>query len=282
MKKRILLSFIGLVVFSCLFAQTSKSPFSQYGYKKQVMYTSSKGEFEEFHGNENIVEIGSVYFNTSTKAVVGYVNEEDIAEVAYATSAMSVDPLCEKYYWISPYAYCLNNPIMNRDPDGRWVESVWDAANVVLGAKSFVSNVKEGNIGGSIVDGIGVAIDVAAVLIPVVPGGVGSAIKAARAADDASDALKTAKNLNTEGRAGKTIVKENGVTIKSYGTNDVHKPAHAHVKGGGPEVRVGANGKPLKGQPELSDKQRKVIDNNRKDVRKEVNAVGKANKKLEE
>ena len=34
----------------------------------------------------------------------------------------SVDPLCEKYYWISPYAYCLNNPVRFTDPDGREVD----------------------------------------------------------------------------------------------------------------------------------------------------------------
>ncbi|WP_321438980.1 RHS repeat-associated core domain-containing protein [uncultured Bacteroides sp.] len=33
----------------------------------------------------------------------------------------TVDPLCEKYYWISPYAYCLNNPVRFTDPDGREV-----------------------------------------------------------------------------------------------------------------------------------------------------------------
>lgn len=84
------------------------------------MYTSSKGEFEEFHGNPDIVEIGSVYLNTKTNKVVGYVNpEKEKMEVAAATSAISVDPLCEKYYWISPYAYCLNNPVKFVDPDGK-------------------------------------------------------------------------------------------------------------------------------------------------------------------
>lgn len=29
-----------------------------------------------------------------------------------------VDPLCEKYYNVSPYAYCHNNPINRIDPDG--------------------------------------------------------------------------------------------------------------------------------------------------------------------
>jgi RHS repeat-associated protein len=30
----------------------------------------------------------------------------------------SMDPLAEKYYSISPYAYCANNPIKYKDPDG--------------------------------------------------------------------------------------------------------------------------------------------------------------------
>ena len=36
---------------------------------------------------------------------------------------MSVDPLCEKYYWISPYAYCVGNPVRYIDPDGRDLRS---------------------------------------------------------------------------------------------------------------------------------------------------------------
>ena len=30
-----------------------------------------------------------------------------------------MDPLCEKYYGMSPYAYCGNNPVRYIDPDGR-------------------------------------------------------------------------------------------------------------------------------------------------------------------
>ena len=33
----------------------------------------------------------------------------------------TIDPMCEKYYGISPYAYCMDNPIMLVDPDGRKV-----------------------------------------------------------------------------------------------------------------------------------------------------------------
>jgi hypothetical protein len=32
-----------------------------------------------------------------------------------------MDPLAEKYYSISPYAYCLNNPVCYTDPTGMWV-----------------------------------------------------------------------------------------------------------------------------------------------------------------
>jgi RHS repeat-associated protein len=33
----------------------------------------------------------------------------------------TMDPLAEKYYSTSPYAYCLNNSVNKIDPDGRWV-----------------------------------------------------------------------------------------------------------------------------------------------------------------
>jgi len=37
----------------------------------------------------------------------------------------AMDPLAEKYYDISPYVYCMNNPVRFVDPDGRkWVNSV--------------------------------------------------------------------------------------------------------------------------------------------------------------
>ena len=32
-----------------------------------------------------------------------------------------MDPLCEKYYSVSPYAYCANNPVNAFDPDGKEV-----------------------------------------------------------------------------------------------------------------------------------------------------------------
>ena len=37
----------------------------------------------------------------------------------------TVDPLCEKYYSISPYAYCANNPVNAVDPDGKTIYVVY-------------------------------------------------------------------------------------------------------------------------------------------------------------
>ncbi|MBR6251529.1 MAG: hypothetical protein IKR17_10110 [Bacteroidales bacterium] len=52
----------------------------------------------------------------------------------------SQDALAEKYYNVSPYNYCVGNPIMIVDPDGNsidWVEGkegsvYWDENAIVL------------------------------------------------------------------------------------------------------------------------------------------------------
>lgn len=36
----------------------------------------------------------------------------------------TMDPMAEKYYSVSPYAYCMNNPVKNIDPDGKQVVPV--------------------------------------------------------------------------------------------------------------------------------------------------------------
>ena len=39
-----------------------------------------------------------------------------------APTFTSRDPLFEKYFWMSPYAYCANNPVKYVDPTGMTVE----------------------------------------------------------------------------------------------------------------------------------------------------------------
>ena len=97
------------------------NPFKRLGYKPSV-YTF--GDDKEFHDLDTVVEIGDVLFNTQTKEVVGFVEDMDsLIELKPELQSMSIDPHCEKYYSITPYAYCMNNPVRFIDPNGRdWIE----------------------------------------------------------------------------------------------------------------------------------------------------------------
>jgi len=88
------------------------------------------------------------------------------------------------------YSYGYQNPVKYADPNGKWVETAWDVFNIGLGVVSLVDNVRQGNYGSAALDAVGVVADTVAAVVPVVPGGVGTAIKAARAADAGIDAVK--------------------------------------------------------------------------------------------
>ena len=68
----------------------------------------------------------------------------DVAGVPVWTS---MDPLCEKYYSISPYAYCAGNPVMLIDPDGCDTINIsnkdgkWQVENPILAEGNDVFNV---------------------------------------------------------------------------------------------------------------------------------------------
>ena len=70
-----------------------------------------------------------------------------------------------------------------------------------------------------------------------------------------------------------TIIKDGGVTIEHYYHGSDHLPAYGHVKGEGPTVRIGANGKPLKGEPELSPQQKRVVKRNKSKIRSVLNKI---------
>lgn len=116
----LLLSLLLLVcIVPNINSQTVKNPFKKLGYDV-LMATSSKGEFAEFHDQENVLEIGSILYDTKKKVIVKILDKDSTTiDISSATAAMSIDPLCERYYWISPYVYALNNPLRYVDPDGR-------------------------------------------------------------------------------------------------------------------------------------------------------------------
>lgn len=67
------------------------------------------------------------------------------------------------------------------DPTGEVAETAWDIFSLASGVASFVTNVKQGNVKGAIVDSLGIIADATAVALPCIPRGTGAAIKAARA-----------------------------------------------------------------------------------------------------
>ena len=64
------------------------------------------------------------------------------------------------------------------------------------------------------------------------------------------------------------IANSGGVTIEHYYGND-HPPPHFHANGGGGQtVKIGSNGKPLKKEPDLNSRQRAVVDEHLKAIRR--------------
>ena len=68
-------------------------------------------------------------------------NEYDSQARMYYAPIMrttTMDPLAEKYYHISPYAWCANNPIMYVDPDGKdELEIQWNASKEIFKVKEI-------------------------------------------------------------------------------------------------------------------------------------------------
>lgn len=115
---RKLLLILLILPVSIVVHSQNENPFKEFGYDVLVA-TSSKGEFQEFHDQTDIVEIGSILFNRHTKEIVKVLDKDETTiDISSATAAMSIDPLCEKYYWISPYVYVANNPIRAIDIKG--------------------------------------------------------------------------------------------------------------------------------------------------------------------
>jgi RHS repeat-associated protein len=70
-----------------------------------------------------------------------------------------------------------------------------------------------------------------------------------------------------------TIARSGGVTIRHYTRGNDHLPAHAHVTGEGEPTRIGANGKPLVGDPPLSPQQKHVVEAHSREIRSAINRI---------
>ena len=101
------------------------------------------------------------------------------------------------------------------DPTGEAIETAWDLFSLGTGVTSFIDNVKEGNIGGAFLDGVGIVVDAAAVILPGIPGGVGTLIKGTKA----TEIIQSTEKVNDVGiKAYSTLKKE----IKGTGLQAHH------------------------------------------------------------
>ncbi|MCP4658757.1 MAG: hypothetical protein GY856_25380, partial [bacterium] len=87
------------------------------------------------------------------------------------------------------YLYAYGNPTVNVDPTGEYVETAWDIASFGIGVYSLTQNLEEGNIGGAVLDVLGLTLDAVAIALPIVPGGASAGIKGLRALNAGADFL---------------------------------------------------------------------------------------------
>ncbi|MCD4750351.1 MAG: RHS repeat-associated core domain-containing protein, partial [Thermoanaerobaculales bacterium] len=137
----------------------------------------------------NVWQTGDLSQKCSSPSFQGLWHDPTSA-LAYAR-ARWYDPRTAQ--WLSPdpmgafdsenqYAFVAWAPNMSRDPEGLWAEDlVLGVPSLGLGAYSFWSNLKEGNLGMAAIDVFGMAVDTVAIALPGIPGGAGFGIKAGRA-----------------------------------------------------------------------------------------------------
>jgi len=128
MRKTILA--ISFILVASLGFTHAQSIFKKYGFNKAPL-TLSEGMYKEFFNNDEVVQIGTVLLNTKTNKVVAFVEEYTVKTsylAEFSSRWLSIDPLAAKYPQFSPYVFCMNNPILFVDPDGKEVVATSPAA----------------------------------------------------------------------------------------------------------------------------------------------------------
>lgn len=147
-RKKILLIVFLLATF--LTSKADEYHWEKYGFKFKVV-TLSNGKYQEFHDLEDVVEIGSVLYNTQTNQIVGFVEKDTLLFEGgmpphLVSRWISPDPLSEEYSSWSPYNYALNNPIKYIDPDGRVVR----LANNYAGGMENIARIAATSLGSQV------------------------------------------------------------------------------------------------------------------------------------
>ena len=86
------------------------------------------------------------------------------------------------------YAYCWNNPVVNKDSSGYWVETALDVAFIVGDVASIVANPA------NVIGYVELAADVVGLVVPGMTGG-GKIVRVVMNSDNLVDAMKLADNV---------------------------------------------------------------------------------------
>ena len=140
-------------------------PFREWNWEAAANRPDMSSNRHLFCGNERETALG--------------LNQYDFKARTYVASFpvfTSMDPMCESYPWLNPYAYCGGDPINLSDPSGKVAETVWDILNVAwdiggavvcwwnddqAGAKSYLKDL---------------GYDTAAALLPFFPAGISKGV----------------------------------------------------------------------------------------------------------
>ncbi len=112
---------------------------------------------------------------------------------------LTVDPLAHQYPELSPYAYGANNPVVNYDPDGKFLDTIADAGFVIYDIYDIAATIGRGdNVTSDQV--IALVADVGGLFVPFATGagaaykGVKQTGKAIKSADKASETVDKAQD----------------------------------------------------------------------------------------
>ena len=168
-----------------------------------------------------------------------FVSVDPLAEQDYAVSPYTYcgnNPVLriEQDYAVSPYTYCGNNPVLRIDKDGRIWETVWDVGNMLYDAGAAVAAHLRGDHVSAQSHWVDLGLDAAAAIVPFVPAG---ATKALKAANQGVDAVKAAKQVDKAADASKSgarfIGDVDGKLIDTHAT-----PKGTYVQPNGAETDV--------------------------------------------
>jgi RHS repeat-associated protein len=205
--KKLLIALFVLLGYQSVIAQ--HNPFVEYGYTPKIA-TLSQGQFNEFHDQDTIVQIGSVLFNTRSRQIVAFVETDTLYSESdlqpdIVSRWISPDPLADhpNQAGRSPYEYAWSNPVYWTDPDGRcplcpWLDAIVDVGFMLYDVGEMVYDYStKGSV--NPVSVAALSADAASIFVPMTVGAglaVRGSAKAVNAVDNAIDASKVVSKSN--------------------------------------------------------------------------------------